>query len=178
MLSCTRITEAEELATNGLWAEYEAAFPRSERRSAAQHARAMALEADFHCMQCCDGDKIVGLLFYWQMPHCVYVEHFAICAACRGRGYGRLVLQWLQQQGLPIILEIEPPECPATRRRQRFYESAGFVPQPYPHIQPAYHADTEPLPMLLMGWPGVIAADAVAAFERNLHERVMSYTDR
>ena len=178
MLSCTRVMVAAELVANGLWTEYEAAFPRSERRSAAQHALAMSQETGFYCMQCCDGAETVGLLFYWQMPQCIYVEHLAICASRRGQGYGNKVIQWLQQLGLPIILEIEPPECPATRRRLRFYESAGFVQQPYPHIQPAYHADTEPLPMRLMGWPGVMSADVVAAFERELHERVMSYTDR
>lgn len=177
MLSSVRLTNMADLRACGLWQEYEAAFPREERRSAVQQARAMAAESDFHCLCLRDAEGVAGLLFYWQMPHGFFVEHLAICAARRGLGLGHHALRLLQQQGLPVVLEIEPPNTEPRRRRLRFYESAGFTVLPYPHVQPAYHADTQPVPLVLLSCPGDISADDVLRFEAFQRDVVMRYAD-
>lgn len=177
MLSAERMQNPSQLAASGMWAEYEAAFPREERRSWAEHCRAMAEAPDFYCMLLRYAEEAVGLLFYWQMPQGAYVEHLAVCARHRGKGWGHRALLWLQQQGSPIILEIEPPLCPASQRRRRFYLSAGFVELPYPHVQPPYHADTPPVPLLLLSYPQAWGKPAVADFEHFLRTRVMKYVE-
>lgn len=176
MLSAERMLSAAQLASTGMWAEYEAAFPREERRSWLQHCKAME-NSDFFCMLLRHAGEPVCLLFYWRFPQGVYVEHLAVCSRYRGQGWGHKALTWLQQQGEPIILEIEPPLCPQTQRRLRFYASAGFVELPYAHVQPPYHADTPPVPLRLMSFPHAWQADAVAAFEGFLREHVMRYSD-
>ncbi|MBQ8900442.1 MAG: GNAT family N-acetyltransferase, partial [Akkermansia sp.] len=104
-----------------MWLIYESAFPRSERRSLAQHERATRSEPTFHCKQLMLGEKVVGLLFYRELPSCLFVEHLAVAEQCRGLGVGTAALKWLQEQGKLLILEIEPPQDAPSRRRLAFY---------------------------------------------------------
>ncbi len=160
-----------------VWALYETAFPRCERRSWAQHRRALASDPEFCCMQISRSSQLVGLLFYWRLSGLLFVEHLAVAEHCRGQGVGHAVLQWLQQMGKPIILEIEPVVDSVTARRRQFYCSAGFVELPYEHVQLPYHADTPAVPMRLLSWPEGVSEQIVADFEKELHMRVMRYAD-
>lgn len=161
-----------------VWSMYETAFPRCERRSWEQHQRALATEAGFSCVQISRSFQPVALLFYWHLSgDLLFVEHLAVAEHCRGQGVGNAVLQWLQKMGKPIILEIEPVVDFVTERRRRFYHSAGFAELPYEHVQLPYHADTPPVPMHLLSWPGVLPEQMVMDFEQELRSRVMRYTD-
>lgn len=160
-----------------VWALCESAFPRSERRSWAQHRRAMAAEPGFECVQVSRGGRVVALVFYWELQHGLFVEHLAVAPECRGQGIGRAVLQWLQQKGQPIILEIEPVVDSLTRRRLSFYSAAGFSELPYEHVQLPYHADSAAVPLRLLSWPIAMTENQVIIFEQELRERVMQYVD-
>lgn len=160
-----------------VWLIYESAFPRSERRSRVQHELAMRSDPTFHCKQLMLGEKVVGLLFYWELPSCLFVEHLAVAEQCRGLGVGTAALKWLQEQGKLLILEIEPPQDAPSRRRLAFYQAAGFVLLPYEHVQLPFHADTPSVPMRLLSWPCAAAASDVECLENCLRHTIMRYTD-
>ncbi|MBR3927343.1 MAG: GNAT family N-acetyltransferase [Akkermansia sp.] len=170
-----RVTEVE--TESELWSLYENTFPRCERRSFGQHVRAMLEQPSFVCVKICVAERVAGLVFFWEMKHCLFLEHLAIAPECRRQGVGRMALKWLQGKGLPIVLEIEPPVDTPTCGRLKFYESCGFLLLPYPHKQAAFHADTHSVPLGLLSWPHVMSPSEVEAFERILSELVMTYTD-
>lgn len=176
MVSYKRVKRAEELLACGLWALYERAFPREERRSWEQHCRAMEEESVFRCLSLSDDGEVVGLMFCWELTGCLFIEHFAIDESKRGRGLGQAALRLLQQECKLIILEIELPEDEVTCRRLRFYRAAGFVLLPYEHVQRPFHADTSALSMKLLSWPTVAPAGVVHDFEVELAGRVMQYS--
>ncbi len=170
-----RVTEVEK--RDELWALYESSFPRCERRSFAQHVRAMLEQPSFACVKVCVSERVAGLVFFWEMEHCLFLEHLAIAPEYRRQGGGRMALKWLQGKGLPIVLEIEPPADERTCGRLKFYESCGFIRLPYPHVQAAFHADTHSVPLGLLSWPHALSSSEVEKFERILREQVMTYTD-
>lgn len=175
MWQFVRVTEVE--TEPELWSLYENSFPRCERRSMAQHVRAMLEQPSFCCVKICAHGCVVGLLFFWKMERCVFLEHLAIAPEYRRQGGGRMALKWLQGKGLPIVLEIEPPVDERTGGRLKFYESCGFIRLPYPHVQAPFHADSPSVPLDLMSWPREMISMDVEKFEGFLRETVMIYTD-
>jgi ribosomal protein S18 acetylase RimI-like enzyme len=96
--------------------------------------------------------KPIGLLTTWTFDSFTYIEHFALSLEVRGRGYGSEALAMLiARTEQPLILEAEPPTDELTRRRIGFYERSGFTLYDYPYVQPAYTADSQPVPLCLMG---------------------------
>ena len=160
-----------------VWQIYESSFPRSERRSRVQHERAVKSENTFHCKQLVLGDTVVGVLFYWELPECLFVEHLAVAEQWRGHGVGTAALKWLQEQGKLLILEIEPPLDAATCRRMEFYRSAGFELLSFEHEQLPFHADTGSVPMRLLSWPHPATKEEVDSLENALRENIMRYSD-
>ncbi len=160
------------------WAEamtiYREAFPPRERRDEATQAAALADPA-FRADGIRLNGKIAGLVFYWEHPAFHYIEHLALSPAMRGRNIGSEVLQAFCR-GRRVILEIEPPEDPATVRRLRFYEHAGFVANPHPYIHPSYGEPAEPHRLVLMSRPEALGNDEARAFADFVRERVMSYS--
>ena len=162
MLIGTRITCAEHALQPDWWQLYEAAFPRSERRNAGQHAAALA-HPHFHVLHLADATGFVGLLSYWQWDELAFVEHLAIVPERRGQGLGRRALSLLNDA--QVILEIEPVVDAGTARRLAFYESCGFSRLPQLHIQLAYQAGEPDIPLWLLSRP-MLAAGDVERFEK------------
>lgn len=151
---------------------YESAFPASERRGRGQHAAALA-DGAFHCLHLADAAGFVGILSYWLWPQLCFVEHLAIAESRRGQGLGHRVLELLPK---PFILEIEPVVDAVTARRLAFYESAGLVRLPQPHVQLAYQAGQPEVPLWLLSKP-VLGEAEVARFEQLYHAGPMRYRD-
>ena len=170
-----RVTSVTSLPV--VWQIYESSFPRCERRSRSQHERAVRSADTFYCKQFVLDTEIVGLLFYWELPQCLFIEHLAVAEPWRGRGVGTAALKWLQKQGKLLILEIEPPQDAATCRRREFYQNAGFELLPYVHEQLPFHADTHSVPMRLMSWPHAATAEEIDNFENALRDNIMRYSD-
>ena len=172
MIQVTSVTSWADV-----WQVYESAFPRCERRSRAQHEQAVRSEGSFHCKQLVQDQKVVGLLFYWELPKCCFIEHLAVAESWRGRGVGTAALKWLQEQGKLLILEIEPPLDAVTCRRMEFYRSAGFELLPYEHEQLPFHADSPSVPMRLLSWPYPASEEEVDCLENALRNTIMCYSD-
>jgi hypothetical protein len=121
-----------------------------------------------------DGDAgFAGLLAYWKWDTLIYVEHLAVSPEHRGQGIGHAVLDMLPGT---VILEIEPVEDSATARRLAFYESCGFMRLPQPHVQLAYQAGEEDIPLWLLSRPAV-EPELVEHFEALFHAGPMRYRD-
>ena len=138
---------------------YNSSFPLCERRDRACHIEAMRDER-FHCEVVLSAGQLVGLVWYWlfegESEPYIFVEHIAITESARGKGLGTTILEHLKAQGLTIILEIEPPTEPLARRRECFYQRAGFVTCNHDHYQPPYRATDTPLKLCIMSYPHTI----------------------
>lgn len=182
MLVFQRITSIFSRQVQSLWALMEQAFPRAERRDAAWHHRALEDE-DFHCCALNENGEFIGLACFWVNADFVYLEHLAMAEDKRGQGRGSSAMKQLQRDyaKFTIVAEVEPPVDDVTRRRCSFYEKSGFIRLPDEHVQPAYHPDTEPVPLLLYAYDARANEEEMRAllprFESYLRERVMFYRD-
>ena len=108
-----RLTGPADPRLEDAFALYEISFPLHERRTRpAQAARLSHPEYRYTLLY--EGDQFQGILLYWEGPGFRYVEHFAIARELRGRGIGAQALEQLSGQGIPVILEIDPPVFPAS----------------------------------------------------------------
>ncbi len=172
MLTSTQITAASQPLFPRLDDLYGAAFPWHEQREPQAKRAAMAdghyaLEAWF------DGEQFVGLSGCWVFDGYLYVEHLAVDGALRSQGYGKRLLAQIQTRAPITILEIDPLTTDIARRRLRFYESMGFVANPWPHVHPAYHADTAGHPLIVLSYPAAIGEAQYRRFNDDLCGTVM-----
>lgn len=82
------------------------------------------------------------------------MEHFAIAPQLRGQSWGSRALREFLAEGDPVVLEIDPPEDPVSRRRKGFYEGLGLVSNPWPHIHPPYRLEFSGHALEVMTFPG------------------------
>lgn len=133
---------------------YESSFPPDERRDVALVAElAAGGDKRFNiCLAETAHGHITGLLTTWHFHDFVYVEHLAIDAGFRGRGYGsELMRRLLATVQCPVVLEVEPPVDAATQHRIEFYNRLGFVLHPdVDYLQPPYSPAQHPVPLRLM----------------------------
>ena len=102
------------------------------------------------------------------------MEHFAIAPELRGGGVGARALAELCGQGIPVILEIDPPVDEISIRRQHFYERCGFAKNPFPHVHPPYRKGFRGHPLVVMSAPGVLPQETYDHFAGYLQNTVMS----
>ena len=103
-----------------------------------------------------------------------YVEHFAIAPQLRGTGIGTRALEQLREEGRRVLLEIDPPVDEVSRRRQRFYEKAGFCANPFHHIHPPYRRGFSGHALVVMTSSGLVTPAEYQDFARYLDQVVMS----
>ena len=171
------MTRAEDSSFMELWHLYQDSFPVEEQRPFLRQQEAMLREETFHCLRLEDEKGLAGLMFYWQFPACLYLEHFAIATARRGQGLGHAALSLLHEKGEPVILEIEPVTDALTRRRLSFYESLGYVRLPWEHAQLPFRRGGSPVPMELLSYPAAMTEAQVRSFQARLASVVMHYRD-
>lgn len=155
---------------------YEHSFPPAERWTADGYARALSdplFEADGIWLE----GRLAGLLFYWQCPDSLYLEHLAVSPAMRGRDLGSTVLRAFCRDAGRVILEIDPPEDEISIRRQGFYERNGFVTNPYAYVHPSFRRPFQPHRLVLMSYPGPIDWQEALDFEAFVRREVLKYSD-
>lgn len=137
---------------------YNESFPENERRiyKSAEHVANFIKEkgGKFHGFVYDDGgDDFLGFMTYWTFEGYVYIEHFAVDPAHRGKNIGRRMLSHLFDiAGPAVLIEVEKPgTAPDAERRIRFYEENGFrVREDINYVQPPYSAEQTGVEMLLM----------------------------
>ncbi len=151
------IRKASKNDLQAIKAIYEGAFPVEERRPWVDfEQRASDNDTFFTIDVVVDSDRVVGFISTWRLPMALYVEHFAIDPAMRGKGVGGMLLDHIiAGTQLPVILEVEiPDESPRpdmAHRRIDFYRRHGFdTIDGIDYVQPPYARNLPEVPMLLM----------------------------
>ena len=170
MLRIKRLRTFDDPAFAPAMALYTASFPEHEQRL--EQRRIMAHE-QYHFGILHDEEGFAGLALFWDAGAYLYLEHLCISPARRGQGLGTAALDLLAGEGKPVILEIDPPVDAVSRRRQAFYERAGFTADPYPHIHPPYRPENSGHALVVMSRPRPLTKDEYAAFAAYLADVVM-----
>lgn len=148
----------------------EQSFPPSERRSFEEHYAEFS-DPHFRCM-CCQPDRVVGFMNYWEFPELIYLEHFAVAEDLRGQGTGSALLEELIRvsDDRIIVLEAEPPSQSDTAdHRIDFYRRSGFFVNEYEYFQPPMSDGEKPLRLLLLSYPAPLSRVGFEAVRRTLY---------
>ena len=111
-------------------------FPPSERKSLGAIQRQMRA-GNYPVWGLFQGNYLVGYALLWlaEGGQAALLDYLGVTEACRGRGYGSLLLERLFQiygAHTAILAEVEAPEAREPReralqeRRLKFYHRAGF----------------------------------------------------
>lgn len=151
---------------------YETSFPADERRSF-ESLRQLLSRADMHLCGLIEGDQLIGFIVYWHWPEMLFIEHFAVDPAQRGKQYGQQAISELLRLESPfVILEVELPRDAISRRRIQFYERQGFSVNPFSYAQPPYQAGNPAIPMHLMSIPAITDQETFNLLSQLIKERV------
>lgn len=177
-LTYRRFVSTADAGWGAAYRLYEASFPACERRSERDYAAALGDER-LHAESVCDGERFVGLLFWWQAAEgYAYLEHLAVEPVLRGHNYGARILHDLCSRAGRVVLEIDPPEDEISRRRRGFYERNGFVYNEYDYIHPSYSRPPQPHRLMVMSYPAAIAPAEFEAFRTFAHGVAAAYAGR
>lgn len=172
-----RIDPAEQERWNSVWQLYEESFPVAERRKLEDQLLASTDER-FFPLSAWEGDRLTGLLFFWEWKEYRYLEHLAVVPALRGQGFGSEMLRFLRDSDHTIILEIDPLVNELSVRRLQFYERSGFTLTPYRFVHLPYRLEAEPQELLILSYPRMITREAHQDFLRFVNEEVIRYCEQ
>lgn len=152
MIEIKRIATEQELWHAQKY--YLSSFPADERRETEEWIRLSYSQPKFFNNVIMLDGTIVGFIAYWNFENFLYVEHFAVDSAIRGKGIGGLTIDKLcENAGKTVVLEVELPCDEISRRRIAFYERHGLRLCDRKYVQPPYDSDKNSLEMKLM-WRG------------------------
>lgn len=172
MLSAHKLTSTDSALFARVDALYVQAFPWHEQREPAAKAQALndprfALEAWF------DDEQFVGMSGSWRLGEMLYIEHLAVDSALRSKGYGKILLAELLSRAPLTVLEIDPLTTEVAHRRLRFYQSMGFVANPWAHTHPTYHQGIADHELVVLSYPQGIDVTGYQRFKEGLCGVVM-----
>lgn len=129
----------------------QTSFPEEEYRELKEQRLNTDNNSLFHNNVIYDKKEPIGIISYWLFNDFCYIEHFAISPEQRNGGYGKIVLEYLNEAiRQPIVLEVELPTTEMSKRRIGFYERLGYKLIQEFYYQPPYRKQNEKLPMYLM----------------------------
>lgn len=143
-----RIQSAAHSYLEDLLPLYIESFPREERRDLNALLRMLNVPEMYFSAITIES-KLIGFVIYWKFTGFLYIEHLVIFLNQRGKGIGKGVLRWLQNEGSPILLEVEIPFDEGSAQRVAFYNKSGFSSLPIDYRQPPYREGESLLPMIL-----------------------------
>lgn len=153
---------------------YRTSFPIFEQRSAIQQAEAFQNE-QYKLLAFTENDTFLGFISYWKFETYCYVEHFAVNADLRGKGYGSDLLQaFIRSTSKIVLLEIDPITDNISEARLRFYKRCGFYENPYPHKHPAYRNEYQPHSLIVLTTEREISKEEYQKFSLDLNITVMN----
>lgn len=159
------------------WKLYEDSFPRKERRTRADHLRALA-DPRYRAEGIWDDGRLAGLFYWWLCDDGLcYAEHLAVQPALRGRNIGSRALAEFCADHPRIVLEIDPPEDEISIRRLGFYRRLGFVDNPQEYLHPSFSAPFETHRLVLMSRPGPLTDAEVRRLADFVRDPVLRYSE-
>ena len=143
----------QEVANNDFNAVYKImqdSFPKNEIRSY-KGQNALLNEKEYSLFIKKENAEIICFIGVWNLDDFVFVEHFAVSEKHRGKGVGSEILHELKARICsPIVLEVEPPVDPKTRKRIAFYEKNGLFFHDYYYVQPPLEKEREEVELRIM----------------------------
>lgn len=153
---------------------YEESFPEIERRT--KQGQKAVMSTPYYKVRVKEEDGVIlAFVGYWDLPDCQFIEHLATTEACRGKGYGKkLVEECIQETDKPIFLEIEPvrKELSMTGRRAEFYQRLGFYSNSFPYWQLPLKEGDEPTVLWVMSYGAPITETAFEPFKKEIYQLV------
>lgn len=171
-MNFVRMTSADDPLYEVAMELYGKSFPSHEQREDDCQRKIMNA-SDYHFDLIYDEGAFAGIILYWQSAHFIYVEHFCIDPNLRNKNYGQRALRLLKEKGKTIILEIDPPEDEIAKRRQGFYERAGFCVNSFAHVHPPYRQGNQGHGLAVMSYPVKLTQAAYEEFDSYLKNVVM-----
>lgn len=171
------VTKKEEVEF--LTRVYMEAFPLSERRPLERVFELYKDNPHFSIDLTVYEEKPVGFLCYWDLGDFVFAEYLAIDPDLRNGGMGKKVVdEFLASMTKPVVLEVELPSTILSERRIGFYQRLGFkIWENIQYQQPAYHTETQPVPMKLMSIGDIDVEKNIAAIRAKLYSVVYDIND-
>lgn len=171
--------ELTQSSFDELYEIMEEAFPREERRTYEQQKLLFERE-EYHVYGVREGAALVAFIAVYELEKIRFVEHLATVASTRGSGVGKSLFQeCLQMDERITVLEVEKPENEMAQRRINFYRRlGGHLYQDIAYVQPPFHEDVEPLPLLLMSWPDRLSKDEVQEIIHTMYTQVYHWTPK
>lgn len=152
---------------------YMSSFPEEERRLWPQLTALLQGEnPPIRLVLIRSRNRFAGFMTLWNIGEAIYIEHFAIEPALRGRGVGgRALREVVADVGKPIVLEAEPAATSRqAKQRIAFYQRNGFIAfADYPYIQPAYATGLPDVELTLMATSADLDLPRITSA---LHQRV------
>lgn len=159
---------------------YEESFPEVERRTKEGQREAMGRSCyRLHVME--EHGEILAFAGCWELPSCVFLEHLATSEACRGKGYGKLLVQeCIDNTNKPVFLEIEPitEQDIMTARRAGFYERLGFYVNRFPYEQVPLKAGDSPIPLWIMSYGAPVEEEVFRPYKKEIYRIVYRALER
>ncbi len=155
------------------WELYVSSFPEEERRGMDYQLRTLEKE-NYYLEILLNESEAIGFIAWWDFGDIRYIEHFAMSAECRGKGYGEESLRdFVAQSAKTVLLEVEHPTSDINRRRIAFYERNGFVLTPHAYAHPSYHSPlAHHVSLRVMTHPNAISAEALEEFKQRAFREV------
>lgn len=164
MIKRVKIDTAQHDFFQPCWELCLSAFPENERRALDYQEEALS-KSEYNFEAILDDEELIGVIGWWSLPMCDYVEHLATFQSVRNRGYGAILLQdYIDGTEKPILLEVEPAIGEIERRRIGFYERMGFCLNGHNYAQPSYSGGEE-LELKVMSYPRSITKDELSEFK-------------
>ncbi len=173
-LQFERIQSGSHRHLQDLLCLYTESFPYEERRITSDLLRMLNDQEMFFTAVLAE-EAVVGFVIYWKFGHFRYIEHLAIYPSQRRKGFGAAVLQHLQREGRPLLLEVEIPYDSTSTQRVGFYNRAGFNALPVYYHQPPYRKGESLVPMLLFSdhadWDEELLRVSTEQFQERVYYR-------
>lgn len=152
MLKTYRLNNLEDRYFQEIWHLYETSFPKEERRNISEQK--IILKEKKYCAQYfLEESTLIAFLFYWQFEEYIFIEHFAVNSAFRGKSYGSSILDTFLKKYKKVFLEIDPICDVVSQRRFHFYKKFGFVKNEFEHYQIPLRKGADILPLTLLSFP-------------------------
>ena len=154
---------------------YDTSFPIFEQRTHEQQMEAFQNKA-YKLLAFTEGNVFLGFISYWQFDTYCYIEHFAINARLRGKGYGSKLLDcFVRSMNKIVLLEIDPITDNISEARLRFYQRCRFHENPHPHKHPVYRNGYCPHPLIVLTTQREISPKEYRQFDADLRNIVMNF---
>lgn len=153
---------------------YKESFPDIERRTR-EGQRKVFYNPDYRIRIIEEQGEILAFLGYWDLPSCVFLEHLATLESCRGKGYGKLLVEEvLKETEKPVFLEIEPvtEADPVTGRRAEFYKRLGFHLNSFDYLQMPLKPEDEPIKLMIMSYGSPVTEKEFDIYKKEIYRMV------